>query len=72
MPIHIQRRLFPDQALALLALEGFQQNDPSGPGVTVTAEVRAIDGAAWLYVTSEGPTVTPDALVLPGYELVLP
>ncbi len=72
MPKHTQRKRFDSLQLAAEAAHGFDLIDPSIPGATITAEVKEIDGAFWLYVTSEGELVTDETLILPGYELVLP
>jgi hypothetical protein len=70
MAKHVQRKRFDHPELAQLAADGFKP-DLTGPGVTVTAETREIDGQYWVYVTQEGPlTDYAEPLLLPEYERV--
>jgi hypothetical protein len=70
MGTHIQRKKFDHLVLATEAAHGFVVLDPSVPGAKVTAEVKQVDGAFWVYVTQTGPLVTSEAPILPEYELV--
>ncbi|WP_447724604.1 hypothetical protein [Sphingomonas koreensis] len=67
----IQRKKFDHPQLAAMAADGFRKFDPSAPGAKTTAEIREIDGAYWLYVTTEGFLVDEmQDFLLPEYERV--
>lgn len=70
MGIHIQKKRFDHIRLAEGARDGFHDPAFRIPGVTVTARVVEEDGGIWLYVTSEGPLVKGDEVILPDYEVV--
>ena len=70
MPKHTQRKRFDHPGLALAAVNGFNDFDPSIPGVIITAEAREVEGEVWVYVTQEGNLVTGGEPLLPGYESV--